>query len=183
MLETPWYPFPVIKTERLILREVTAEDAEDFFGLRSDKKVMQYIDRPLHKTIEDTNELIQSIEQLYHSGEGINWGITLKNSPRLIGTIGYYRMNKPHFRAEIGYLLHTEHQRKGIMTEAMKAILHYGFKEMKAHSIIADINPNNIASKMILEKNGFIKEAYFKESYYYDGRFLDSIIYTLHNNG
>jgi [ribosomal protein S5]-alanine N-acetyltransferase len=179
MLETPWYPFPQLETDRLLLRKMTYDDLDDFFQLRSNQRIMQYIDRPLHKSIEDTRQMIQSVDQLYEAGEGINWGITLKDDPKLIGTIGYYRMTKEYFRAEIGYLLHPDHWRKGIMSEAMQAVIDYGFTKMKAHTIIADINPNNEASRMILEKNGFVKEAYFKDSYYINGRFEDAAIYTL----
>lgn len=179
MLETPWYPFPVLETERLLLRKVTTDDANDFFQLRSDQRIMQYIDRPLHKTMEETHQLLQTMDELYESEEGINWGISLRGDTKLIGTIGYYRMKKEYFRAEIGYLLHPDHWRKGIMSEAMQAVIDYGFKKMKAHTIIADINPNNAASMMILEKNGFVKEAYFRDSYYINGRFEDAAIYTL----
>jgi len=179
MLETPWDPFPELKTDRLLLRKMTNDDLEDFFLLRSDQRIMQYIDRPLHKTIEETRQMIQSIDQLYESREGINWGITLKDNPKLIGTIGYYRMKKEYFRVEIGYLLHPDHWRKGIMSEAIQAVTDYGFAKMKAHTIIADINPDNTASRMILEKNGFVKEAHFKDSYYINGRFEDAAIYTL----
>jgi [ribosomal protein S5]-alanine N-acetyltransferase len=179
MLETPWYPFPELHTDRLVLRQLNNDDLQDFFELRSDTRVMQYIDRPLHKTLEDTQQMLQSIDELYSSGDGINWGITLKGSPKLIGTIGYYRMTKEYFRVEIGYLLHPDHWRRGIMMEAIKAVTDYGFTKMKAHTIIADINPNNEASKMILEKAGFVKEAYFKDSYYINGKFEDAAIYTL----
>ena len=179
MLLTPWYPFPVLTTKRLVLRQMDNEDVNDFFALRSDKRVMEYIDRPLHKTLKDTEELMQSIDELYNSGDGINWGVTLKDDTKLIGTIGYYRMKKEYFRAEIGYLLHHDHWRKGIMSEAIQAVIDYGFTKMKAHTIIADINPNNEASKMILEKNGFVKEAYFKDSYFINGKFEDAAIYTL----
>ena len=140
---------------------------------------MAYIDRPLHKTLEDTQQLLQSIDELYSTCDGINWGITLKDDTKLIGTIGYYRMKKEYFRIEIGYLLHPDHWRKGIMTEAMNAVIDYGFTKMKAHTIIADINPNNEGSRVILEKIGFVREAYFKDSYYINGKFEDAAIYTL----
>jgi [ribosomal protein S5]-alanine N-acetyltransferase len=179
MLETPWYPFPVLQTERLLLRQLTDDDTNDFFQLRSDERVMKYIDRPLHKTIDETKELMKSSIRMYEAGEGINWGITFKDDPKLIGTIGYYRMIKEYFRVEIGYLLSADHWRKGIMNEAMDAVIDYGFTKMKAHTIIADINPNNAASMMILEKKGFVKEAYFKDSYYINGQFEDAAIYTL----
>jgi ribosomal-protein-alanine N-acetyltransferase len=87
-----------------------------------------------------------------------------------------------HYRAEIGYVLHPQHQGKGLMTEAMKAVIHYAFEVMQLHSIEANINPLNIASKQVLLKNGFVQEAYFRENFYFNGVFLDSMIFSRINN-
>ncbi len=65
------------------------------------------------------------------------------------------------------------------MQEAILTILDYGFKIMKLHSVEANVNPNNAASIKLLERNNFIREAYHKENYYYNGKFLDSAIYSL----
>lgn len=179
MLEVNFDPFPILSTERLILRQITENDINDFFILRSDSRVMQYIDRPLAESTDDALKLIQLITDLLSNNEGITWGIVLKSDPRLIGTIGLWRIIKEHFRAEIGYLLHPDLQRKGIMQEAFVPILNYGFRTMKLHSIEATVNPENSASIKILEKNNFMREAYFKENYFYTGNFLDSAVYSL----
>jgi ribosomal-protein-alanine N-acetyltransferase len=70
-------------------------------------------------------------------------------------------------------------QGKGIMQEAMSAVIKYGFEKMNLHSIEANVNPANESSIKLLERNDFIKEAYFKENYFYDGKFLDTAIYSL----
>jgi ribosomal-protein-alanine N-acetyltransferase len=75
--------------------------------------------------------------------------------------------------------LQPQQQQKGIMLEAMVAALDYGFSLMRLHSVVANVNPANEASKKLLEKNNFVKEAYFKEDYFFDGRFLDSAVYSL----
>ena len=87
-------------------------------------------------------------------------------------------MDKENYRAELGYLLHPSHQQKGLMQEAVVAVLLYGFSAIKLHSVEANINPANVASKKLLEKNGFVQEAYFKENFYYNGRFMDAAIYA-----
>jgi ribosomal-protein-alanine N-acetyltransferase len=181
MLEVNFDPFPILSTERLILRKITENDINDFFILRSDNRVMQYIDRPLAESTDDALKLIQLITGLLSNNEGITWGIVLKSHPRLIGTIGLWRIIKEHYRAEIGYLLHPDLQGKGIMQEAFVPILNYGFTTMKLHSIEATVNPENAASIKILEKNNFIREAYFKENYFYNENFLDSAVYSLLN--
>jgi len=131
--------------------------------------------------VDDVLALIAKIEDSLLLNEGITWGISLKEDSKLIGTIGFWRMDKANYRAEIGYMLMPEMQGKGLMHEAISTSIRYGFEEMKLHSIEANVNPANLLSKKILEKNGFVQEAYFKENYYYNGRFLDSSIYSLVN--
>jgi len=179
MLTVNFTPFPIISTERLLLRQVNKNDAYELFMLRSDKTVMHFIDRPMAVSINDALQLIEKINEALIHNDGITWAITLKNYAKLVGTIGFWRIIKEHYRAEIGYMLHADLQGKGIMQEAMTAVLDYGFKIMKLHSVEANVNPANTASIKLLERNNFIKEAYFKENFYYDGKFLDSAIYSL----
>lgn len=180
MLETDFSPFPEIKTERLLLRCINMSDAPELFAMRSIDETMQYIDREKFTSIKEAEELIQKVLDTLNSNDGIMWTITLADNPEiLIGTIGYWRMIKQHYRAEVGYMLHPNYWRKGIMKEALLAVIDYGFDEMKLHSIEAHINPANDASAAVLEKTGFIREAYFKEDYFYKGAFLDTAIYSL----
>jgi [ribosomal protein S5]-alanine N-acetyltransferase len=88
-------------------------------------------------------------------------------------------MQKEHYRAEIGYALHPEHQGIGLMQEALNAVLDYGFTVMNLHSVEANVNPNNAASINLLQRNGFMREGMFRENYFYNGKFLDSAIYSL----
>lgn len=179
MLVVNFTPFPVLSTERLLLRRILFTDAADLFILRADENIMRFIPRPLAKSVEDVNNLIQSIDEGTAKNELINWAITLKEENKLIGTIGFVRTTLQHHRAEVGYLLHNDYQGKGIMQEALTAVIDFGFKQMKLHSIEAIIDPDNIASAKLLERNHFIKEAHFKENSYYNGKFLDAIHYSL----
>lgn len=78
-------------------------------------------------------------------------------------------------------MLLSEYQGKGIITEAIKEVVRYGFKVMKLHSIEAIIDTKNLDSEKVLQKNGFVKEAHLKENEYYEGRFLDTVIYSILN--
>lgn len=182
MLDVIFFPFPNLETERLYLRRLVKEDVNEVFALRSNKEVMKYIPRPLVKTNEEALEHIAMIDAKIENNEGINWAITLKDNPKLIGIIGHYRIKPEHFRAEIGYMLLPEYHGKGIIVEAIKETLKYGFQIMKLHSIEALIDPENIASERVLQKSGFLKEAHLKENEYYEGRFLDTVIYSILNN-
>ncbi|HEY9362570.1 MAG TPA: GNAT family protein, partial [Chitinophagaceae bacterium] len=78
-----------------------------------------------------------------------------------------------------GYSLLPDHQRKGIMQEALKAVLDFGFNVLQLHSLEANASPENEASLKLLEKNNFIREGYFKENYFFEGRFSDTVTYSL----
>ncbi len=180
MLEPLFSPFPEIETERLLLRCIEKTDAPELLFLRSDEIVMQYIDREKTKTLEEAEIWIQMIKDALVAHEGIMWAITLKDEPnKLIGTIGFWRLIKQHYRAEVGYMLHPDHWNKSIMKEALQAVINYGFTVMKLHSIEAHINPANTASASLLEKSGFIREAYFKEDFFFRGRFIDTAVFSL----
>ena len=179
MLQVNFHPFPKLITERLLLREINTTDAQEIFNLRSSKTIMQYIDRPMAATEADALKYIGIIAGALKNNEGITWGITFADDPKLIGTIGFWQMQKENYRAEIGYMLNDTFQRRGIMQEAISVALDYGFNIMKLHSVEANVNPLNIASAKLLEKNNFILEAHFKENYYYNEKFLDSFVYSL----
>ncbi len=183
MLEINLSPFPVITTARLLLGPIQKADATALLLLRSDEKVMQYIDKERTKTIAEAEALIKHINDDADNNNGITWRISLKDADpnQLVGTIGFWRIIKQHHRAEIGYMLHPGLWGKGFMQEALQAVIDFGFNNMQLHSIEAHINPANAASAGILEKMGFIREAYFKEDFYFRGKFLDSAIYSLLN--
>ncbi|RTY73142.1 GNAT family N-acetyltransferase [Flavobacterium sp. LS1R10] len=181
MLAINFSPFPDLETERLLLRRVNTNDIKEIFELRSNPETMKYIPRPLVKTDEDALEHIAMINTKIEANEGINWAITLKDNPKLIGVIGHYRIKPEHYRAEIGYMLLPEYHGKGIVSEAVKEAVNYGFQIMKLHSIEAMIDPDNDASAKVLEKNGFVREGHLKENEFFDGRFFDTLIYSLLN--
>ncbi|SCX89801.1 GNAT family N-acetyltransferase [Flavobacterium caeni] len=179
MLVINFLPFQELETERLLLRRVMETDVQQVFDLRSDPETMQYIPRPLVTNLDQAMEHIKMINDKIDTGEGINWAITLKGNPTLLGIIGHYRIQPQNYRAEIGYMLHPAHHGKGIVSEAIRAVVAYGFNHMKLHSIEAILDPGNTASAKVLEKNGFVKEAHLRENEFFDGRFLDTVIYAI----
>lgn len=163
------------------MRRVLKSDVEQILTLRSNPETMKFIPRPVMTTTTEALELIEQFDNLIDTNEAVNWAITLKNDSKLIGIIGFYRLKPANFRGEIGYMLLPEFQGKGIVTEAIEVAITYGFESMKLHSIEAVIDPDNYPSARVLEKNNFVKEAHFKEYEYYNGRFLDTVIYSLIN--
>jgi [ribosomal protein S5]-alanine N-acetyltransferase len=179
MLEINFNPFPILATERLVLRRIDNEDIEVVFELRSNPETMQFIPRDLQKTTQDTLKHIAEIENTIQKNEGINWAITFKDNPKMIGIIGFYRIKPENHRSEIGYMLLQEFQGKGVITEAILGVLRYGFNILNFNSIEAIIDPRNIASECVLQKNGFVKEAHILQNVFHNGQFLDSVTYSL----
>ncbi len=180
MLTLNFSSFPVLETERLVLREHAITDAPTLFKMRTNENIMRFIDRERPKVVGDIETFISVFNAGFKQGQHIAWVIALKENPnQMIGSIGYWRTNFANYRAEIGYMLHPDYWRKGIVSEALKATVNFGFEKIKLHSIQANINPGNDASRQILLKHGFVKEAYFKEDFYFNGKFLDSEIYSL----
>jgi len=178
-LQINFDPFPELLTERLRLRFLDMEDAVGYFEIRSNDQVMEYLARPKAETIEDAAAVIKRVHDSIQKNTGICWALCLKEDPKIIGTIGFYRTQPEHYRTEIGYELHPDFWKKGIMSEAMRAVLDYAFHKMNFHSVEANIDPINKKSRDILVRNHFLKEAHFRENYFFEGRFTDSAIYSL----
>jgi ribosomal-protein-alanine N-acetyltransferase len=179
MLHLSFSIFPTLATSRLLLREITKEDAGQILAQRTNPGIMKYLDRPPLENLEAAEVFVEKMRTDFLEHQGISWMITLQKSREAIGTIGLWRFDKPNHRAEIGYMLLPDYWGQGFATEALKVILAYGFETLKCHSIEANVNPENEASKRLLMKLGFRQEAYFRENYFYDGKFLDSAIFCL----
>lgn len=180
MLTPNFSPFPERTTERLLLRQLTLADAPAVMHLRGNPDVMKYINRPLALTVADAEAWVNIVADVLQKSDGISWCICLKEDPSLhVGNIGLWRLEKENYRAEIGYMLEPSLHGKGIMLEAIEAVVDYGFRHMKLHSIEGRIDPRNIASGKLLEKTGFTKEAYFKENYHLPGGFADTAVYSI----
>ena len=179
MLTINFHPFKNLETERLLLRRISDDDVNEILELRGNPETMKYIPRPLATTEEEAMAHIKMINDKIESNGGINWAITIKGNPKLIGVIGHYRIQPENHRCEIGYMILPQYNGKGLVTEAVKAVVAYGFDNLQMHSIEAVIDPHNIASERVLQKNGFIKEAHILENELWDGKFWDTVIYSL----
>ena len=171
--------FPKLESNRLVYRKFEEKDKHDLFSLRSDDRVMNFMDSTKHVSLQDSINMIDEIHISFKEKTGINWAIIKKSSNEFIGYFGFWRLIKQHCRAEIGYTLKPEFSGKGFMKEAFDKLIDFGFNNLQVHSIEANVNPKNIKSIRLLEKKGFRKEAHFRENYFFEGNFLDSFIYCL----
>lgn len=171
--------FPVLETERLILREVTEQDAEAIFRFRSDPVVQQYNDDP-YTTLEQAYDLIAWMRDGFKAGNVLEWGLALKSSPQtVIGLCGFGYWDQAHRRAVLGYDLARDSWGTGLMPEAARRIIRFGFEEMDLNRIHADSSAENTAGIRVLEKLGFEREGVLHEHYYEHGQFHDEVLYAL----
>jgi ribosomal-protein-alanine N-acetyltransferase len=179
MLTINFNPFPVLETERLVLRRPEMEDVNEMFLHRSNPDLMKYIQHRLVTKREQVENAMNNVHGFIDRNESINWAITLKGDNKPIGMVGYVRFSPEHYRAEIGYIVHTPYHGKGMAQEATQAVVDYGFHVMGLHSIEAVINHENEASKKLVERMGFTKDAFFKDYLYHGGKFMSANVYSL----
>jgi ribosomal-protein-alanine N-acetyltransferase len=175
-------PFPVLQTERLILRSITYADTQCIFDIRSDKDLMRFIPRPMAKNMNDAKEVIRVMIDFIEAKEGVNWAITRKDSNDLIGTIGIYQFNSEDSKCELGYMLRKDFHNKGLMTEAISEVLNYSFRVLGFNTVEAVIDPANEPSEKVLLKTGFKKDSHFIESEYDGGKLIQMSVYAINQN-
>ena len=146
--------FPRLETKRLLLRQTTLEDVEAVFAVFSDPKVTQFHNRDRLIYLHEASQIIERRAKGFKSGRGIRWAIAVRQNNYLIGSCGF-TWHRQANAAEVGYELSSQYWRQGIMSEALRAILQYGFIDREIQFVIADIMIKNIASKKLLEKLGF----------------------------
>ncbi|MBN2805583.1 MAG: GNAT family N-acetyltransferase [Prolixibacteraceae bacterium] len=171
--------FPVLESERLRYRSFSPADTPAYLHLRSDPRIMEFVDAVYTTTEAEALQKIQGIQNDFLQHHGINWVITTKENDLMIGYIGFWRLMKENLRAEIGYLLDDRFWGQGYMHEACETILDFGFHFMNLHSVEANVNVDNKRCIKLLDRLGFVKEAHFRENYLFKCRFLDSLIYSL----
>ncbi len=171
--------FETIETERLILRKLTQAVYDYIYQQYDTDELMNFLG------LASMNELVVE-KTKYQQGlsmfnkDFLTFQLIDKNTNKIIGWCGYHTWFKAHFRAEIGYhLLEDSYKRKGLMSEALKVILDYGFNEMGLNRVEALIGPNNIASLKLIAKMDFTKEGVLRSHYFVNDRLEDSIIYAL----
>lgn len=155
MIELNFSPFPILQTERLLLRSLQQSDANEIFALRSDDNVNKYIERQKATSIKDAHDFIERITQSISNNESILWAIELKKEKAFAGSVLIFHVNTEKDEAELGYEILPKHQGKGIAQEAIKAALTFAFDVLKVKTIAAVVHKENIPSLKIIEKNNF----------------------------
>ncbi|KIL48502.1 GNAT family N-acetyltransferase [Jeotgalibacillus soli] len=170
---------PTLETKRLLLREISKEDAGSIFSCFSKEDVTRYYGQETLNNIEQAEAFVDFFLNSYKDKRGVRWGIKLKGHQGIIGTIGFNAWSPKHKRAEIGYEIHPEHWRKGYTFEAVSRIIQYGFDEFGLTRIGAVVFMENEASIKLLTKAGFEKEGILRDYMYQNGEANDTYVYSI----
>lgn len=170
---------PMLETPRLILRKMAMTDAQDMYDYSSDPEVSRHVLWDAHRSVQESRAYLRYILRQYRYNEPSSWGIELRETGRLIGTIGFMWWNKDNRSAEIGYSLSRAHWNHGYMTEALREVIDFGFNEMALHRIEAQHETTNPASGRVMEKVGMRKEGVLRGRLYNKGRYVDVALYAI----
>jgi ribosomal-protein-alanine N-acetyltransferase len=171
--------FHHIDTPRLCLRSVNDEEYVHILNTYNDKDLAAYFNL---KSPEEINKERQRAAKGFST---FNKSLLLfylidKETNKTIGWCGYHTWYTDHNRAEIGYVLSEENAKaKGLMSEALSAILTYGFTAMNLHRVEAFVGTQNMPSLKLMQKFGFKQEGTLREHYFTNGRFEDSMVFGL----
>jgi len=172
--------FPVLTTEKLLLREIVPSDIDWIFRGLSDPEVNKYFGISF-LTLEATQEQMDWYANMVKNDTGRCWAICSQDNDIFYGVCTLNFWKKEHRKAETGYWIFPQYWGKGIVPEAMEKVLAYGFSEMNLHRISAEVEDNNRASISVLKKMGFVYEGTLRECEIKNGRFINLEIHALLN--
>lgn len=150
-------PFQIFETERLLVRESTVEDVEDFYHIYQDPSITYYMEDLFEDPEQEREYMKDYIKKIYgFYGYGM-WTVIQKKSGKIIGRAGL-SVREGYELAELGFMIGKEYQRCGYAYEVCREILNYAKEELEFNEIQALVEPENIASKNLLKKLGFVYE-------------------------
>lgn len=168
-----------LRTERLLLRPCTEDDAPAVFAVFSDPGVMRYWSCPTWTSIDAAHGMIAADREAMLQGKHLRLGLELKDTPGVIGMCTLYDFMIQCRRAELGYAMASACWGRGYMHEALTALLDYGFVALRLNRVEADIDPRNLASARSLERLGFVREGVMRERWIVGDEISDTAFYGL----
>ena len=155
-------PFPLLTTDRLILRRLDMEDGDTLFQLRTNAEVNRYLIRPVPTSIDEVYAYVEKIHGLLADNKSFYWVLCLKTDNKLIGTICLWNFSDEKDTADLGYELSPEFQGMGLMQEAAEKVIDYGFNVVGLKIMLGVTDPGNERSARLLKRNGFKEDTGYK---------------------
>lgn len=173
------FAMPTLETPRLVLRRIALRDAEDIFAYSADEEVARHVLWPAQRSVGEARDYCRYMLRRYRQDEPSSWGIELKASGHLVGTIGYMAYNEENATVEVGYSLARWLWNEGYMTEALGRVIGYTFDAMDVNRIEAQHELTNPASGRVMEKCGMRREGVLRQRLYNKGKFVDVALYAI----
>jgi len=170
---------PTIDAERICLRCIEESDLDQLYSIFSDPKVMRYWSTLPLESFEEARTLLKEIQTGNQQRTMVKWGVALKATDIMIGTVTLFHLEQSQGRAEIGYAQARAYWGHGYIHEALQSLLTYAFEEMRLRRVEADVDPRNAASIKTLERLGFQKEGFLRERWHVGGEIQDALFYGL----
>ncbi|MBP3427069.1 MAG: GNAT family N-acetyltransferase [Clostridia bacterium] len=173
------FSMPTLETPRLILRRIAMKDAQDIFDYSRDTEVARHVLWSAQKHISEAKDYCRYMMRRYKYDEPSSWGIILKESGKLVGTIGYMTYSEDNNSVELGYSLARPLWNGGYMTEALSRVIEYTFEAMEVNRIEAQHELTNPASGRVMEKCGMQREGVLRQRLYNKGKYVDVALYAI----
>ena len=173
------FSMPKLETDRLILRRMHMRDAEDIFAYSRDPEVARHVLWAAQKDVSEAKEYCRYMMKRYRADQPSSWGIILKKSGRLVGTIGYMDHSEDNASVEVGYSLSRSLWNGGYMTEALRCVIAHTFENMDINRIEAQHELENPSSGRVMEKCGMRKEGVLRQRLYNKGKYVDVALYAI----
>ena len=170
---------PTLMTRRLILRPARMSDAEDMYEYSRDPLVARHVLWDAHTSIHQTRGYLRFLIRQYRTGAPSTFVIVLKETGRVIGTIGFMWIQQENRSAEVGYSLSRRYWNQGYMSEALRAIVDFGFTKLSLNRIEAQHECDNPASGHVMRNAGMLHEGTLRQRLYNKGRYVDVDIYAI----
>ncbi len=164
---------PRIETERVILRHMKVSDARDMYDYARRPEVTRYLLWAPHDSLEYTRTYLKQVERCYRQGTFHDFGVILKENNRFIGTCGFARIDEANATAEAGYVLNPDFWGRGLATEALSAIITFGFEKRGFNRIESRYIVDNHASRRVMEKSGMSFEGVLRQSLFVRDGYMD----------
>jgi len=170
---------PTLYTPRLILRPARMSDAEDMYEYSRDPEVARHVLWDAHRSIHQTRAYIRFLIRQYRNASPATFVIVLRDTGKVIGTIGFMWLQTDNRSAEVGYSLSRAYWNQGIMSEALKAVVEFGFTQLSLNRIEAQHESDNPASGRVMAHAGMRHEGTLRQRIYNKGRFADVELYAI----
>lgn len=177
--ENPFSSMSNLRTERLLLRKLNMHDAQNVYDYSSDPLVAKHVLWDAHRNVAESKSYIRYMMRKYRLGEPSSWGMEYLEENRIIGTIGFMWYNEENRSAEVGYSLSRAYWNRGLMTEALSAVVRYGFERLGLNRIEAQHEVDNPASGAVMRKVGMRHEGTLRSRLYNKGRYVDVELYAI----